>query len=445
MGVGAVAALLSAGVLNAVETAVAMISRAQVEEDAKENVPGAQRLLAVLDRKSEHINLLVLLSRLLDVTAAVLTGALALQLISSRLWAMVAAIAGVTLVMYTIIGISSRTLARRNPYVVARNLARRNPYVVARNSALALSTVAWLLGPAANALVWVGNKLVPGEPFQGGPYTSEVALLEMVDFAQERGVVEVDERRMIQSILDLSDTTARSVMVPRPEMVWIEADKTAGQATALCVRSGHSRIPVVGENVDDIVGVVYLKDVVQKTYHKTDAGRGVSVSEVMRPATFVPDSKKLDDLLEQMQRERFHIAMLVDEYGGIAGLISIEDILEEIVGEIADEYDDAEVAPIEQTGPRTFRVVSRLSLDDLHDLVDETLDEDLVFSDETLDQVDTVGGLLAYALGRVPLPGVTVEHSGLRLTAEGRRDRRGRMRVTSVLIDVQQPADPLEH
>ena len=273
MGVGAVAALLSAGVLNAVETAVAMISRAQVEEDAKENVPGAQRLLAVLDRKSEHINLLVLLSRLLDVTAAVLTGALALQLISSRLWAMVAAISGVTLVMYTIIGISSRTLARRNPYVVARN------------SALALSTVAWLLGPAANALVWVGNKLVPGEPFQGGPYTSEVALLEMVDFAQERGVVEVDERRMIQSILDLSDTTARSVMVPRPEMVWIEADKTAGQATALCVRSGHSRIPVVGENVDDIVGVVYLKDVVQKTYHKTDAGRGVSVSEVMRPAT----------------------------------------------------------------------------------------------------------------------------------------------------------------
>ena len=391
MGVGAVAALLSAGVLNAVETAVAMISRAQVEEDAKENVPGAQRLLAVLDRKSEHINLLVLLSRLLDVTAAVLTGALALQLISSRLWAMVAAIAGVTLVMYTIIGISSRTLARRNPYVVARN------------SALALSTMAWLLGPAANALVWVGNKLVPGEPFQGGPYTSEVALLE------------------------------------------IEADKTAGQATALCVRSGHSRIPVVGENVDDIVGVVYLKDVVQKTYHKTDAGRGVSVSEVMRPATFVPDSKKLDDLLEQMQRERFHIAMLVDEYGGIAGLISIEDILEEIVGEIADEYDDAEVAPIEQIGPRTFRVVSRLSLDDLHDLVDETLNEDLVFSDETLDQVDTVGGLLAYALGRVPLPGVTVEHSGLRLTAEGRRDRRGRMRVTSVLIDVQQPADPLEH
>ena len=433
MGVGAVAALLSAGVLNAVETAVAMISRAQVEEDAKENVPGAQRLLAVLDRKSEHINLLVLLSRLLDVTAAVLTGALALQLISSRLWAMVAAIAGVTLVMYTIIGISSRTLARRNPYVVARN------------SALALSTMAWLLGPAANALVWVGNKLVPGEPFQGGPYTSEVALLEMVDFAQERGVVEVDERRMIQSILDLSDTTARSVMVPRPEMVWIEADKTAGQATALCVRSGHSRIPVVGENVDDIVGVVYLKDVVQKTYHKTDAGRGVSVSEVMRPATFVPDSKKLDDLLEQMQRERFHIAMLVDEYGGIAGLISIEDILEEIVGEIADEYDDAEVAPIEQIGPRTFRVVSRLSLDDLHDLVDEMLDEDLVFSEETLDQVDTVGGLLAYALGRVPLPGVTVEHSGLRLTAEGQRDRRGRMRVTSVLIDVQQPADPLEH
>ena len=184
----------------------------------------------------------------------------------------------------------------------------------------------------------------------------------MVDIAQERGIVEHDERRMIQSVFDLAATSARAVMVPRPEMVWIESTKHCGQAVALCVRSGHSRIPVIGESVEDIVGVAYLKDIVQRTYTRTDGGRGVSVAEVMRPTVFVPDSKPLDDLLDEMQRTRNHIAVLVDEYGAVAGLISIEDILEEIVGEIADEYDEAEQAPIESLGEQSYRVIARLSL-----------------------------------------------------------------------------------
>lgn len=429
LGIGAVAALLSSGALNAATIALDSISEARVEEMVKEETPGAVRLLSVVSRRAEYINLLVLLSTVLDATTAVLTGALMLRLFSSTVWALVVAIALVSVVTYALVGLYARTKGRRSPYTVALKFA---PIVL---------VLGWFFGPISRGLLWLGNKLTPGEGFQDGPYTSEVALLEMVDIAQERGVVEVDERRMIQSVFDLGTTTARSVMVPRPEMVWIESDKNAGQATNLCVRSGHSRIPVVGENVDDIVGVVYLKDLVQKTYHATDAGRSMTVADVMRPARFVPDSKKLDDLLEQMQRERFHIAMLVDEYGGIAGLISIEDILEEIVGEIADEYDGGEIAPITQLGERKFRVVSRLSLEDLCDLVRETLGEELHFDEDTLDQVDTVGGLLAYAVGRVPLPDSTAEHSGLQLTAEGGRDRRGRMRVRSVLVDVL-PAEP---
>jgi CBS domain containing-hemolysin-like protein len=215
-------------------------------------------------------------------------------------------------------------------------------------------------------------------------------------------------------------------MVPRTEMIWIESDKTARQAITLAVRSGHSRIPVVGENVDDIVGVVYLKDLVKQTYYSTISGRDITVAQVMRPAVFVPDSKPLDALLREMQRDRNHMALLVDEYGAIAGLVTIEDVLEEIVGEIADEYDEAETAPVEELGDKRFRVSARLPIEDLGELYGVEFAEDL--------DVDTVGGLLALELGRVPLPGAEVVSHGLRMHAEGGPDHRGRLRIGTVLL-----------
>jgi CBS domain containing-hemolysin-like protein len=272
----------------------------------------------------------------------------------------------------------------------------------------------------------MGNALTPGRGFRNGPFASEIELREVVDLAQQRGVVADDERRMIQSVFELGDTAAREVMVPRTEMVWIESDKTASQATSLAVRSGYSRIPVIGENVDDVVGVVYLKDLVQRTYYSSDSGRDTKVSEIMRPAVFVPDSKPLDDLLREMQRDRNHMALLVDEYGGIAGLVTIEDVLEEIVGEIADEYDHDEVAPVEKLDDNKFRVSARLPIEDVGELYDVEFEEDL--------DVDTVGGLLALELGRIPLPGAEVVSHGLRLRAEGGRDHRGRLRIGTVLV-----------
>jgi CBS domain containing-hemolysin-like protein len=197
------------------------------------------------------------------------------------------------------------------------------------------------------------------------------------------------------------------------------------------VRSGHSRIPVIGENVDDIVGVVYLKDLVERTYYSKKGGSDTKVSEVMRPAVFVPDSKPLDELLREMQRDRNHMALLVDEYGAIAGLVTIEDVLEEIVGEINDEYDQDEVAPVEDLGDKRYRVSARLSIEDLGELYGIEFDEDL--------DVDTVGGLLALELGRVPLPGAEVTFDGLRLRAEGGRDHRGRVRVGTVLVSPTEP------
>ncbi|MDO4909311.1 MAG: hemolysin family protein [Corynebacterium sp.] len=426
LGCSAIVALVLATLVTTTEEAVRSVSRARVDELVKEERPGAKNLVRVLRHKPTVINLLVLLGNAFLALGIVLSSALFFRLLESETLAIIITVVVTTLITYTIVGIFSRTLGRKNPYQVSLR------------SAVILSILAYVLGPVSKLLVRIGNKLTPGENFREGPYGSEAELtelLEMVDLAEAHGVVEEDERRMMQAIVYLDQTTARSVMVPRTEMIWIESGKTAGQATALCVRSGHSRIPVIGESVDDIVGIVYLKDLVQQTYHNADGGRSVTVDSIMREPVFVPDSKKLDELLEDMQRHRNHIAVLIDEYGAVSGLISIEDILEEIVGEIADEYDQAEQAPEERLGERKWRVVARLSLEDLQDLAEEELDYDLEFDEDIEEDIETVGGLMAYAMGRVPLPGSSVEVANLRLTAEGKRDRRGRMRITTVVVE----------
>jgi CBS domain containing-hemolysin-like protein len=223
---------------------------------------------------------------------------------------------------------------------------------------------------------------------------------------------------MIHSVFELGDTIAREVMVPRTEVVWIERGKTVRQALALALRSGFSRIPVIGENVDDVVGVVYLKDLVRRSQN-TQERNGPKVDEVMRRPAFVPESKPVDELLRDMQAQRNHIAIVVDEYGGFAGLVTIEDILEEIVGEIADEHDAFQRPPVEELTDGSMRVTARLPVEDLAELFDVELPED--------DDVETVGGLLARALGRVPIEGASADVGGLRLVAESTGGRRNRI------------------
>lgn len=401
------------GLFAAIDAAIGTVSLARVDELVREERPGAVRLATVMAERARYINLVVLLRITCEITATALLVVFLRHNLSLN-WGLFAAAAIMVVTSFIIIGVGPRTLGRQNAYTIA--LA----------AALPLQVISVLLAPISRLLIWVGNALTPGRGFRNGPFASEIELREVVDLAQQRGVVAADERRMIQSVFELGDTPAREVMVPRTEMVWIEHDKSAGQATSLAVRSGHSRIPVVGENVDDIVGVVYLKDLVQQTYYSVNGGRDTTVGQVMRPAVFVPDSKPLDALLREMQRDRYHMALLVDEYGAIAGLATIEDVLEEIVGEIADEYDVGETAPVEDLGDNRFRVSARLSVADVGELYGVEFDDDL--------DVDTVGGLLALELGRVPLPGAEVTSHGLRLHAEGGPDHRGRLRIGTVLV-----------
>lgn len=416
---GAILLICLGSLFAAIDAAVSTVSIARVQEMVRDARPGAVRLASVIADRPSYINLVVLLRIVCEISATVLLAQFFYRQVS-RDWGLFIAAVVMVVVSFVVIGVGPRTLGRQNAYSIALV------------SAFGLQAISVLLTPISRVLVVLGNMLTPGRGFRNGPFASEIELREVVDLAQQRGVVAADERRMIQSVFELGDTPAREVMVPRTEMIWIESDKSAAQAISVAVRSGHSRIPVIGQNVDDVVGVVYLKDCVQQAYY-TAPGREVAVADVMRPAVFVPDSKPLDQLLREMQRDRNHMTLLVDEYGAIAGLVTIEDVLEEIVGEINDEYDADEVAPWEELGDKRFRVSARVPIQDLGELYDDLeIGEDL--------EVDTVGGLLAHELGRVPLPGAQVSWNGLRLRAEGGPDHRGRVRVGTVLISPEEPS-----
>jgi CBS domain containing-hemolysin-like protein len=419
----AVILVIAAGVFACADAALSAVSRARVDGLVRSRRAGARQLLAVVSDRPRHINLLLLLRLGCELIATVLVTVACLRLTESDWLAGLIAAVSMIVVSYVLVGVGPRTIGRQHPYAVG---------LLAAGPVRALGTV---LGPLSRFLIVVGNAITPGRGFREGPFSSEVELRELVDMAQESGVVDADEREMIHSVFELRGTIAREVMVPRTEMVWIEQTKSVRQALALSLRTGYTRLPVIGESVDEIVGVVNLKDLVKSAMETPSNGRSLpprTVADLMGEASFVPDTKRLDDLLREMQLSRNHLAVAVDEYGGTAGLLTIEDILEEIVGEITDESDTDDRPPIDRLDDGSVRVSSRLPVEDLGELFGIELDDS---------DVETVGGLLAQQLGRVPLPGTEAEIAGLRLLAEGGKDGRGRMRITSVVVRSAHAAD----
>jgi len=405
--------VLLAGLFGMTDAALSMVSPARATELSREGAAGARALQAIANDAPRYINLLLLLRLLCELTATTLVALVTFDAVGhDRGWLAALITAGsMTVVSFVIVGVGPRTLGRQHAYTVGR---------------LAAPSVRWLgraLGPLAGLLILIGNAVTPGRGYREGPFATTVELRELVDLAEQRGVVEHGERDMIHSVFALGNTIVREVMVPRTEMVWIEAHTTLPQALMLALRSGFSRIPVVGENVDDVLGIVYLKDVVRRTASGDPDANEAPVVDIMRGASYVPESKPVDDLLREMQAARNHLAIVVDEYGGTAGLVTIEDILEEIVGEITDEYDVAERPPIEELPDGSVRVTARLPIQDLGEVFGVDL---------PADEVETVAGLLAQALGRVPIPGAGAEVGGLVLVAEGTTGRRNR--IDTVLV-----------
>jgi CBS domain containing-hemolysin-like protein len=406
-----------AGAASMTDAALGAVSSARAGELAREGERGAAALQAVASDAVRHLNLLLLLRLLCELTATTLVALVAVDTWGAGWTAALVAAGAMTLVSFVVVGVGPRTVGRQHAYAVGRATA---PLVRGLGRAL---------NPLASLLILIGNAVTPGKGFPEGPFGSQVELRELVDLAEERGVVEHGERQMIHSVFALGDTIAREVMVPRTEMVWIERPKSLRQALALFLRSGFSRIPVIGDSVDDVLGVLYLKDVIRRTQSGDPAADATPVAELMRDATFVPESKPVDDLLSEMQAARTHLVIVVDEYGGTAGLVTIEDILEEIVGEITDEY-DVERPPVEHLEDGAVRVTARLPIEDLGEIFDKDL---------PADEVETVGGLLAQLIGRVPIPGSSADIEGLHLVAEGVTGRRNR--IDSVLVRTIAPAD----
>ena len=408
-----------AAVFSAMDAALSRVSRSRVAELVSEGRRGAVRLQAVVGRDvpgaPHYLNVLLLLRHATELTATVLVTFVCIDEWGTTWRSVVVAAGAMTLLSYVLIGVASRTLGRQHADRVGLATA---------GLAMAL---AWLLGPLPRILIVVGNAVTPGKGFRDGPFTSEAELRDLVDLAEERQVIEAGERRMIHSVFELGDTLVREVLVPRTDMVFIERSKTVRQALSLALRSGFSRIPVVGVDEDDVVGFAYLKDLARRSYDFRQGESTETVDQLMRPAVFVPDTKPVDELLQEMQAARNHIAVVIDEYGGTAGLVTIEDILEEIVGEITDEY-DVEVPRYAQLSATEARTSIRLPLQELDEIYGTSL---------ACEDVETVGGLLARELGRVPIPGSSIVVQGLRITTESGQGRRNR--VGTVLIERMRP------
>ncbi len=274
----------------------------------------------------------------------------------------------------------------------------------------------------ARLLIGVTNVIVPGRGLRQGPFSTPEELIALADAAVEDEVIEKTERDIIESAIEFRDTIVREVMVPRTDMTTVDRAMSVSEALEITSAAGFSRVPAVGHSVDDVVGLVYVKDLIRV---ELDGRADLQVEELLRPSQFVPESKKVADLLREMQRDTFHMAVAVDEYGGIAGLVTLEDLIEELVGEIVDEYDKEEPM-VERLYDGTLRVDARILIDELNDLGAMNLPEG---------DWDTVGGLVFDVFGRVPTVGDECAVDGHRLRVERLQGRR----ITRVLISQLQP------
>ncbi len=412
-----VAVLLVAfgGLTAAIDAAYGVASRADLADMALEGRK-ATALARIADDLDAHVNAVSFIRVLVEVTAAVLVTVAFTIMFENIWWAMLAAAVLMTGITFVLVGASPRAFGRQRSEGMIRGTAS-----IVRGLRL-------ILGPLAQGLVIIGNRVTPGTGRSS--FTSEDQLLSMVDEAASNDLIEEDDRDLIHSVFDFTDQFVRAVMVPRTEMVTVDAEATTDQAMSLFLQRGVSRMPVVDDDADDVVGVLYLKDLVQFAYRDELAWRTASIRPIARPATFVPESMRAETLLQQMKRDAVHVCLVIDEHGGVSGLVTLEDLIEELVGDISDEYDHA-AAEVVELGDGRYRVSARLSLDDVGDLFGIELEDE---------DVDSIGGLLGKAVDQVPQPGVTAIVDGLVLTGGASRGR-GRGIAT---VFVERAADAAE-
>ncbi|KRA23335.1 hemolysin [Microbacterium sp. Root61] len=407
--VAAVLLVAFGALMAALDSALGVTSRADLVELGMTG-RNAQSLRKIAVDPDAHENAVVFIRILAETAAAVLVTVAFTLIFENIWWAMLAAAILMSGISFVVVGASPRTVGRQH----AKGLLR--------GAAPIVRFVRILLGPLAHGLVALGNRVTPGVA-RNASFASEEQLLSMVDEAASQDLIEEDDRELIHSVFDFTDTFVRAVMVPRTDMVTVDASASTREAMTIFLEKGVSRIPIVDDDADDVVGMLYLKDLVQFGFSDEAGWRDAPITRIARPAVFVPESMKAESLLQQMKRDAVHVCLVVDEYGGVSGLVTLEDLIEELVGEIADEY-DARVDGFAEIEPGKYRVSARLALDEVGDLFGIELDDE---------DVDSIGGLLGKALGRVPQPGSSAAYAGLVMTG-GASLGRGRG-ISAVIVE----------
>lgn len=391
--------LLVSLLLAAAETALTRMTRAKASALVEDGRPGAEALLELVTHPERFLNPVLLVVLVCQLVQASLTGVLAARLFGG--WGVAIATFFNVVVVFVLAEAAPKTWAVQHPERAALASARPVAWLVA------FAPLRWL----SRALIGLTNVILPGKGLKEGPFVSEQELLALADVAVEEDVIEAEERQLIEHIIEFGDTIVREVMVPRPDIVAVPADLRVADAMEVVILNGYSRLPAYGEDSDDVLGLVYAKDLMRAD---RDGHGDEPVSSLLRPAHFVPETKRIATLLREMQTGQYHLAIVVDEYGSTAGIVSLEDLIEELVGEIVDEY-DLEEPKVERLPDGAVRVDGRTPVDELEDLFEVTL---------PAEDWDTVGGLVFHLLGHVPVPGERVTCAGLELTAERVKGRR---------------------
>lgn len=424
LAIGVLVLVLIGYLFTAMESSYTYLPRAVADELADES--GKESVRAILADPEPYFRSLRIW-RVLAETSAVVCFYLLVSEIFHRTWiSVVLTLLVMTVLIFAFFGVAPRLVGRTKHVQVFKTMA---------GLTYALGV---LTRPFSSLLTALSRKFSPKDSDRVTGIFTEDEILEFVDRASSSEAIEDDEAEMVQSIFELDETRIRSVMVPRADMVTIDLEESLDDALNLFLRSGYSRMPVLGESFDDVRGVLYLKDTIEGYRGITGKASALSIASLMRPARFEPETKRVMDLLKQMQRESTHVAVVVDEYGGTSGLVTLEDLIEELVGDIADEYNNEKPEVVMQEDG-TFRISSRLGVEELG----ETFGVDLEDED-----VETVGGLLSKHLGRVPIIGSEVIVEGIHIKAIGARGRRNKIGTLEVWaeppVTVEANGEPVE-
>jgi CBS domain containing-hemolysin-like protein len=404
--IGIVLLLAAVALMAASETAITRTNRVHAYHLVEEGRRGANSLQRITENPPPFLNVVLLLTMLATVGGTALATDIARRHVH-HFGELIATIA-MTLLLFVFAEVTPKTFAIQQTDRVALRVA---PVLVALTR---------VFGPVARVLLKVANVIMPGRGLPQGPYVTEQEIKTMVEVASDEEQIEEEEKELIHSIFEFGDAIVREVMVPRPDVMALDVSSSLQEVQDFVLQQGFSRIPIFREDLDDIVGVIYAKDVLKALRQ----GNGdVALTDIVRPARFVPESKKCAELLREMQRKKFHIALVTDEYGSISGLVTLEDLLEELVGEITDEYDRDEPLMI-PVGEGRYRVDGRLPIDELNEQLDVDLPQE---------EWDTVGGLMMHLLGAIPSEGQEVSYDNIRFKAERVQGRRiARVLVTKV-------------